>query len=94
MNEVHGRRATVFGVLVAALGFFAAGCCCHKEGSTQSAKSGEGGTYMTGSYLKQDVKQSGEITNGKDNVRVLDRDKIDRSGAADVNEFLRTQGVR
>ena len=94
MNELHLRSASVFGVLLAALGLLATGCSSPKEGSTQSGQSGEKETYLTGSYLKQDVSKHGEITNGKDNVRVLDRDKIDQSGAADVNEFLRTQGVR
>ena len=94
MNELHLRKASVFGVLLAAIGFFATGCSSPKEGSTQNGQLGEKETYLTGSYLKQDVSKRGEITNGKDNVRVLDRDKIDQSGAADVNEFLRTQGVR
>jgi hypothetical protein len=94
MNVEHVKRMSAIGIPLVALGLLATGCCCDKAGSAQSGNSEKGATQLTGSYLKQDITRNGEITNGKDNVRVLDREKIDRSGAADVNEFLRLQGVR
>ena len=88
------KRVFAIGVSLVVLGVFASGCRSNKEGSVQSSETEKGSTHLTGSYLKQDITRNGEITNGKDNVRVLDRDKIDQSGAADLNEFLRLQGVR
>ena len=51
-----------------------------------------GGTnapYMTGSYLPQNVSRNGPVTDGRNNVRVLDRSDIDRSGGADRKQSLR-----
>lgn len=81
-------------VLSVAFGWFMTGCSSHQPSGSQTGQTEKGGTYLTGSYLKQDVTRNGEITNGKDNVRTLDRDKMDQSGAADLNQFLRLQGVR
>jgi hypothetical protein len=49
--------------------------------------------YMTGSYLPQSVNRNGALTDGRNNVRVLDRSDIDRSGGADLRQSLRLQGV-
>jgi hypothetical protein len=88
------KRVSVFGIQMVALGLLATGCSSDNTGSAQSGRTGEKPTSLTGTYLKQDVSRNGEITNGKDNVRILDREKIDRSGASDLNQFLQLQGVR
>jgi hypothetical protein len=82
------------GALLFALGLFLVGCASHEPVGGESGGNKAEPTHLTGSYLKQNVTKNGEITNGKDNVRVLDRDKIDQSGAKDLNQFLQLQGVR
>lgn len=81
-------------VLPFVLGSFLLGCASHEPVGGENGGAKAEPTHLTGSYLKQNVTQNGEITNGKDNVRVLDRDKIDQSGAKDLNQFLQLQGVR
>jgi len=49
---------------------------------------------MTGSYLPQDTKRNGPVSNGTSNVRVLDRNDIDSTGAADLDQTLKKSGVR
>ena len=49
---------------------------------------------LTGSYIKQDIRRSGRITDGPNQVVVLDRDAIERSGAADLKQLLIRQGIR
>ncbi len=73
-----------------ALGMAAAGCARDKN-ATQAAN----GQYqnVTGSYVPQDVQKSGPVTNGKNNVRIIDRSEIDRSGGADVGQTLRQLGA-
>jgi len=53
----------------------------------------KGGTLLTGSYVKQNVKRHGQITDGANQVIVLDRETIERSGASDVKQLLNRQGV-
>jgi hypothetical protein len=93
MKAVIMSRNFSFLVLSVALGWFVTGCSSHQPDASQSGKTEKEAT-LTGTYLKQDVTRNGEITNGKDNVRVLDREKMDQSGASDLNQFLRLQGVR
>ena len=52
-----------------------------------------GGVLLTGSYIKQDVRRTGRITDGANQVIVLDRDMIERSGASDVRQLLTHQGI-
>jgi hypothetical protein len=49
--------------------------------------------YLTGSYLPQEVEIHGPVTNGKDNVRVVDRSEIERTGGSDVIRTLRMLGA-
>jgi len=66
----------------------------NKTKTTQTAVTEEkGGTLLTGSYIKQKVNRSGKITDRGHQVIVLDREMIDRSGAADLKELLVRQGV-
>jgi hypothetical protein len=88
------RRSSLPWLLAIALGWFVTGCSSAKQGTVHSADTEKGATYLTGSYLLQDISRNGEITNGKDHVRVLDREKIDGSGASDLKQFLQLQGVR
>lgn len=53
----------------------------------------DGGVVLTGSYIKQDVRRTGRITDGANQVIVLDRDMIERSGASDVRQLLTHQGI-
>jgi hypothetical protein len=94
MKAAFFNRSFFPWLLTVALGWFVTGCSSHQPDTGQSVGAQSGSTDLTGSYLNQDITRNGEITNGKDNVQVLDRNKIDRSGATDVNQFLKTQGVR
>ncbi len=94
MKVVCFARVRWGGVLLGVIGSLLAGCASHEPVVEKSGSATAEPTELTGSYLKQNVSRNGEITNGKDNVRVLDRDKIDQSGAKDLNQFLQLQGVR
>jgi hypothetical protein len=48
--------------------------------------------YLTGSYIKKDVRRAGVITNGPDVVYVLDQTTIERSGGADLSHVLMRSG--
>ncbi len=48
---------------------------------------------LTGSYLKRDVKRSGQITDGPSQVLVIDQKTIANSGASDLRQLLTQQGV-
>jgi hypothetical protein len=67
-----------------AMGF---GCAGHQKTDTQQYN------YLTGSYLPQDVERNGPVTNGKNNVRVVDQNDLDKSGGANVTQSLRQLGV-
>ena len=49
---------------------------------------------LTGSYIKQDVRRNGRVTDGPSQVVVLDHDAIERSGASDLKQLLIRQGIR
>jgi len=72
-----------------ALGLATAGFGCAGQQQTSSEKY----HYLTGSYVPQDVDRNGPVSNGKSNVRVIDRSDINQSGGADVNQTLRQLGV-
>jgi len=61
--------------------------------SQTAASEQKGGTLLTGSYVKQKVRRQGQITDGANQVIVLDRDTIERSGASDVRQLLNRQGI-
>jgi hypothetical protein len=44
---------------------------------------------LTGSYLRQEYQRTGQITDGSQQVIVLDSDYIRRSGASDLRALLR-----
>ena len=48
---------------------------------------------LTGSYIKRNVRRSGQITDGPNQVMVLDSEAIRRSGASDVRELLVRRGA-
>jgi len=75
-------------LLSAALG---SGCANQKETVSRQDTSNE--TYLTGSYIPQNVERNGPVTNGKSDVRVIDRSDIDRSGGGNVQQTLRELGV-
>jgi hypothetical protein len=57
-----------------------------------SANSGSA-VLLTGSYTKQNIRRAGRITDGANQVIILDRETIERSGASDVKQLLNQQGV-
>ena len=65
-----------------------------KSKKTQAASPNDkGGVLLTGSYIKQNIRRSGHITDGANQVIVIDRDTIERSGASDVRQLLVHQGI-
>jgi len=81
-------------ILVALLALLAGGLgqgCAHEHNAAEASNRQQ--EYLTGSYLPQEAQRSGPVTNGKNDVRVLDRSDLDRSGGADVRQSLREQGV-
>ena len=77
---------------VAATGIFLGSGCVQDSNSSDRESQNYGN--LTGSYMPQDVQRNGPVTNGKSNVRVIDRSDIDRSGGADVNQTLRELGAK
>ena len=59
---------------------------------TESAPT-ERGVLVTGSYLKQDIHRTGQITDGQNQLVVLDRQTIERSGATDLKQLLNRTGI-
>ena len=53
----------------------------------------KGGTLLTGSYIKHDIRRSGQITDGPNQVLVLDHKAVSESGASDLRQLLSRQGV-
>jgi hypothetical protein len=75
-------------------GMTGAGCAHDKNVvESESYPNSTNGTYLTGSNLPQDINRNGPVTNGKNNVRIIDRSDINRSGGADVGQTLRQLGV-
>ncbi len=74
--------------VILALGLLAVACR-----NTDQARQGAGGTTLTGSYIPQDVQRNGQFYNGQSNVRTLDQNDINNTGAATPRELLRKQGV-
>jgi outer membrane receptor for monomeric catechols len=69
----------------------AAGAEKAAKNSDQSASQRE--KTLTGSYLKQDVKRNGNITDGFNQVLVIDRAMIEQSGASDLKQVLAHRGI-
>jgi hypothetical protein len=77
--------------LVLGAGLLASGCA--SQGNTTQDRMDSNGTQLTGSYMPQSVERNGPVTNGKNNVRVIDRSDLEGSGGADVEQSLRQLGV-
>ncbi len=54
----------------------------------------ESEVLLTGSYLKQKIHRTDRITDGANQVVVIDRARIERSGASDLRQVLAQEGVR
>lgn len=50
-------------------------------------------TQVTGSYIPRQINRNGPTTDGQNNLRVIDRSEIERSGGADPNQALRQLGA-
>jgi len=48
---------------------------------------------MTGSYIKKEIRRSGQITDGASPLLVIDSKSIRNSGASDLRQLLVRQGV-
>jgi hypothetical protein len=48
---------------------------------------------VTGSYIPRDINRSGPVTDGQNNVRIIDRSDIHASGGADTTQTLQQLGV-
>src|SRR5947207_15721788 len=53
----------------------------------------KGGTLLTGSYIKHNIRRSGQITDGPNQVLVIDQKAVSESGASDLRQLLNRQGV-
>ncbi|TAK97971.1 MAG: hypothetical protein EPO07_12500 [Verrucomicrobia bacterium] len=62
------------------------------DSKTKSATQEQG--VLTGSYIKRTYHRSGKITDGPNQVVVLDRNSIEQSGAVDLNQLLIRRGIR
>ena len=92
-------------VLASALGALAADKPVEKHKDPKPAKANKADkaseTYsktdrkmaLTGSYIKQNVRRNGIVTDGSNPVVVLDSEAIRNSGAADLREALIFRGL-
>ena len=72
-------------VVLSALG------CAHPNGAATGPEARY--DYVTGSYIPQNVQKDGPVTNGKDNLRIINQSEIQRSGGANAEEALRNLGA-
>jgi hypothetical protein len=54
----------------------------------------ERAVLLTGSNIRQDIRRSGMIVDGPNNLQYIDRATIDRSGAANLSQALFLTGAR
>ncbi len=67
--------------------------CAHPEATTKLPADTNITSISTGSLLPQKVHRAGVITDGANNVRVLDKKDIQTSGANNVQDLLRKRGM-
>jgi outer membrane cobalamin receptor len=65
-----------------------AGKMAHPQKAVAPAAKQAKPATMTGSYIPGKIKTTGRITDGEYNVTIIDRDRIERSGGADVAQIL------
>ncbi len=86
MKAEYSFRFLIFAV---GLAVGAAGCANQRGASENETRY----QNVTGSYLPQNVQKNGPVTNGKDNLRIIDESEIQSSGGADLNQALRQLGA-
>ncbi|HZR20330.1 MAG TPA: hypothetical protein VFE51_23810 [Verrucomicrobiae bacterium] len=89
-------KVVVIGASLGLLEALLASGCAHEQRAINDSgtyPNRTNGAYLTGSNLPQNVQRNGPVTNGKDNVRIIDRSDMNQSGGADVNQTLRQLGV-
>lgn len=91
MNRMKAKLP-ILGALALLLGGAVSQGCAHDRSAAETSHDRQR-DYLTGSYLPQDVERNGPVTNGKNDVRVLDRSDLNHSGGADVRQSLRELGV-
>ncbi len=62
------------------------------KSSKASAPSKESKVELTGSYIKQDIRRNGHITDSQSPVYVIDSQAIQTSGASDLRQLLVKRG--
>jgi len=70
--------------------------CASQQNSSQSSlpdSKKSAPSYVTGSYIPRDVQRNGPVTDGANNLRIIDESEIERSGGADTTQTLRQLGV-
>ena len=65
----------------------------HKAQSQTPPQQGSTNVSLTGSYIEQNIRRTGRITDGANPVIVIDHKEIERSGAQDLKQLLRRQGI-
>jgi hypothetical protein len=60
----------------------------------QTGKQQDDKVLLTGSFIKQKVRRSGMVTDGANQVLVLDSETISNSGASDLRQLLVRRGIR
>ena len=60
--------------------------------ATKSAAT-EKPTFVTGSYLKQNVRRDGQIAEGPNHVLIIDSESIRASGGSSILEVLNRRGT-
>jgi hypothetical protein len=92
MKVIGFIRLTAVTALTLTAGFG----CATQQNTDQTNSPGateKGPSYATGSYIPRDYNRSGPVTDGQNNLRIIDRSDIDRSGGADPKQTLRELGV-
>jgi hypothetical protein len=74
-------------MLISAVG--ATGCASQHNAAPANSNSG---ARLTGSYVPQSIQRNGRITDGMNNVQVVDQSDLDQSGGATVEQSLRLLG--
>ncbi len=91
--NMKAKMFLVCAVVTGAAVFLGSGCAHDRNSTETTGQENQNYGHLTGSYVPQDVQRNGPVTNGKSNVRVIDRSDIERSGGADINQTLRELGA-
>jgi hypothetical protein len=86
-------RTKLFAIAAGLVLAIGAGGCASQREATQPSTQSDHYQYVTGSYVPQNVQKSGPVTNGRDNLRIIDQNEIQQSGGATLEQTLRQLGA-